>query len=69
MHLDQREWLQDVPGKIQAGCQEILLLLKGGQALEWTAQRGGGVTDPEGVQRAFGRCVEGHGLARTIGEG
>ena len=37
--------------------------------LEWTAQRGGGVTDPGGVQRAFGCCVEGHGLARTIGEG
>ena len=26
-------------------------------------------TDPGGVQRAFGCCVEGHGLARTIGEG
>ena len=33
------------------------------------AQRGGGVTEPGGVQRAFGRCVEGCGLARTIGEG
>ena len=32
------------------------------------AQRGGGITDPGGVQRAFGYCVEGHGLARTIGE-
>ena len=29
---------------------------------------GGGVTEPGGVQRAFGCCVEGHGLARTIGE-
>ena len=29
----------------------------------------GGVIDPEGVQRAFGCCVEGHGLAGTIGEG
>ena len=38
-------------------------------ALEWAAQRGGGVTDPGGVQRAFRCCVEGHGLARTIGEG
>ena len=28
-----------------------------------------GVTKPGGVQRAFGCCVEGHGLARTIGEG
>ena len=37
--------------------------------MEWAAQRGGGVTDPGGVQRAFGCCVEGHGLAGTIGEG
>ena len=36
---------------------------------ERAAQRGGGVTDPGGVQRAFGCCVEGHGLARTIGDG
>ena len=27
------------------------------------------VTEPGGVQRAFGCCVEGHGLTRTIGEG
>ena len=40
-----------------------------GQALEWAAQRGGGVTDPGGVQGTFGGCVEGHGLARTIGDG
>ena len=32
-------------------------------------QRGGGVIDPGGVQRAFGCCVEGRGLAGTIGEG
>ena len=31
--------------------------------------RGGGVTEPGGVQRAFGCCVEGHGLVRTIGDG
>jgi len=30
--------------------------------------RGSGVTDPGGVQGIFGCCVEGHGLARTIGE-
>jgi len=46
-----------------------MTLWKGGQALEWTAQRGGGVTKPGCVQRALGCCVEGHGLARTIGEG
>jgi len=27
------------------------------------------VTDPEGVQGMFGRCAEGHGLMRTIGDG
>ena len=27
------------------------------------------ITKPGGVQRAFGCCVEGHGLARTIGDG
>ena len=47
----------------------ILSIWKGGQALEWAAQRGGGVTEPGGVQRAFGCCVKGHGLAGTIDEG
>ena len=32
-------------------------------------QRGGGVIKPGGVQRAFGCCVEGHGLGGTTGEG
>ena len=41
----------------------------GGQALEWAAQGGGGVTEPGGVQRTFVCCVEGNGLAGTIGEG
>ena len=36
--------------------------------LEWAAQGGSGVTDPGGVQGMFGRCVEGHGLVRTIGD-
>ena len=27
-----------------------------------------GVVEPGGIQRAFGCCVEGHGLVRTIGE-
>ena len=42
---------------------------KTGQALEWAAQGGGGVTNPGGVQGRFGHCVEGHGLVRTIGGG
>ena len=37
--------------------------------LKWAAQGRGGVTDPGGVQRAFGCCVEGHGLLSTIGDG
>ena len=40
-----------------------------GQALEWAAQGGGGVTNPGGVQGTFGHCIEGHGLVRTIGDG
>ena len=44
-------------------------LQKGGQALEWAAQGGGGVTDPGDVQGMFGRCVEGRCLVRTIGDG
>ena len=47
----------------------LLLLCKGGQALKRAAQRGGGVTDPGGVQGTFGYCVEGHGLVRSIGDG
>ena len=35
----------------------------------YTTQRGGGVTDPGGVQGTFGRCVEGRGLMRTVGDG
>ena len=34
-----------------------------------TAQRGGGVTDPGGVQGALGCRVERHVLMRTIGDG
>jgi len=37
--------------------------------VEWAAQRGGGVTNPGGVQGMFGPCVEGHGLMRTIDDG
>ena len=43
--------------------------LKTGQAMEWAAQVGGGVTDPGDVQGTFGHCVEGHGLMRTVGDG
>ena len=43
--------------------------LKGCSGTGMGCQRGGGVTDPGGVQRAFGCCVEGHGLVRTIGDG
>ncbi len=43
--------------------------LKEWSGTAWAAQEGGGVTDPGGVQGTFGRCVEGHGLVRTIGDG
>ena len=42
---------------------------KSGQALEWAAQRGGGVTDPGGAKGMLRRCVEEHGLVRAIGDG
>ena len=42
---------------------------KSGQGLEWAAQGGSGVTNLGGVQGTFGRCVEGHGLMRSIGDG
>ena len=34
--------------------------------MEWAAQGNGGVTDTGGVRGTFRRCVEGHGLVRTI---
>ena len=46
-------------GFIQAGCQEIPLFQKSGQALEWAAQGGGGVTEPRGVQAMFRCCTKG----------
>jgi len=36
--------------------------------MEWTAQGGGGITDPGDVQGMLRCCVEGHGLVRTIGD-
>jgi len=38
------------------------------KVLEWAAQVDGGVTYPGSVQGMFRRCVEGHGLVRTIGD-
>ena len=35
---------------------------KTGQALEWAAQGGGGVTDTGVAQEKFRCCAEGHGL-------
>jgi len=36
--------------------------------LEWTAQGGGGVNIPGGVQEAFKYCSKGHNLGRNIGD-
>ena len=55
-------------GEAQVEYQEKFLQ-KSGQMLEWAAQGSVGVTIPGGVQREFRCCVEGRGLARTIGEG
>ena len=38
------------------------------QALEQTAQRGGGVTIPGGLQKTFRCCTEGHGLVVNTGD-
>ena len=51
-------------GKFRLDVRKYYLSERDGQALEWAVQRGGGVTDPGGVQGMFGRCVEGHGLVR-----
>ena len=50
------------------GCQEILLLLKGGQALEWAAQGCGGLTVPGGAQETFRCCTKGCGLVGNTGD-
>ena len=39
-----------------------------GQAVEWAAQGGVGVTDPGGVQGMFGFCAGGRGLVSSIGD-
>ena len=39
------------------------------EAVAQAAQGGGGATNPGGVQGTFGRCVEGHDLVRTVGDG
>ena len=66
--IAQREWFQATAGEIQAGQWEVLLLRKGGQALEWTARGGGGVTDNGSVQGTIRCCVEGHGLVGAISD-
>ena len=44
----------------------LTLFQRSGQALEWAAWGGGGVTKAGGIQGTFRRCVEGHGLVKTI---
>ena len=41
---------------------KLYIIGKSGQALEWAAQGGGGVTDPGGVRGTFECCIEGHGV-------
>jgi len=40
-----------------------------GSALEQAAQRGGGITIPEGVQEVWRCSTEGHGLVGKVGMG
>ena len=44
---------------IRVGYYEISLLSKNGDAVAQTAQRGGGVTIPRGVQELYGCGTEG----------
>ena len=53
---------------IRLDIREKILLRKSGDAVAQAAQGGGGVIDPGGVRGTFRRCVEGHGLVRTIGD-
>ena len=46
---------------------EILLFWESGQALEWAAQGGDGVTNPGGVQEMCRCCTEGDGLEGNTG--
>ena len=55
--------------EIQIQYQETFTHKKSGKTLAQAAQGGGGVTVPGDVQETCGCGTEGHGLARTIGEG
>ena len=46
----------------------MLLFQKSGRALQRAAHGGGAVTHPGGVPGTFRRCVEGHGLVRTVAD-
>ena len=58
-----------MPGEVQVGFKEILLLRKRGEALEQATQEGGRFTVPGGAQEML-RCVtEGTGLMGIGGDG
>ena len=52
-----------------SACGALSFSLPSWTKKEYNALRGGGVTNPGDVQGTFGRCVEGHGLMRAIGDG
>jgi len=56
-----------VPGEIQVK-REDKLSQKSGQALEWAAQGGDGVTKPGGAQETFRCFTERHGLVGNTGD-
>jgi len=57
-----------VPGRFRLENRKKFLLQKSGQALEWAAQEGGGVTIPGGVQETFRHYTEEHGLVGNTGD-
>ena len=55
MKKDEREWSQVVPGEVQVGYLEKILLWESCWALEQAAQGGGGVTITGSIQETY-RC-------------
>ena len=58
-----------MPGEVQIGYYEKIILRKNGEALEKAAQGGGGGTIPGDVQETCRCGTERHGLLGTVGMG
>ena len=64
--IQQVEWPQVVPGQVQVGYQEKVLLQKSSQVLEWAAQGGSGIIIPGGVQEQWRCDTEEHGQGAIL---